>query len=45
MPKAPSAKRRLAAATAHDLATLVEYSQGSVVSRTLAWPWLWLGRS
>ena len=29
-------RRKLAAAKAHDLATLVKYSKGSVVSRTLA---------
>ena len=36
MPKSPPKRRRIAAAKAHDLAALVDYSQGSVVSRTLA---------
>ena len=37
MPKPPPPRRRkLAAAKAHDLATLVKYSKGSIVSRTLA---------
>ena len=37
MPKtASTTRRKLAAAKAHDLATLVKYSEGSIVSRTLA---------
>ncbi len=37
MPKpAPVKRRRLAAAKAHDLVGLVDYAEGSVVSRTLA---------
>jgi len=36
MPAPAPKRRRLAAAKAHDLASLVDYSEGSVVSRTIA---------
>jgi len=36
MPKSPPKRRKLAPAKAHGLASLVDYSEGSIVSRTLA---------
>jgi quercetin dioxygenase-like cupin family protein len=36
MPQSPPKRRKLAAAKAHDLASLVDYAEGSIVSRTLA---------
>jgi len=36
MAKSPPKRRRIAAARAHDLACLVDYAEGSIVSRTLS---------
>jgi quercetin dioxygenase-like cupin family protein len=36
MPESPPKRRRIAAARAHDLASLVDYAEGSIVSRTLS---------
>jgi len=36
MPQSPPKRRKIAAAKAHDLVSLADYADGSIVSRTLA---------